>query len=759
MSKPRHWGELGAVNDDALIEAARRQIDQMTVNREDGGGSQPQTVTGSDSVPDSKITRHLPQIDGYQILSILGHGGMGIVYRAVQTALSRTVALKVLPAIIGTVNPTAVARFRREASAAGRLHHTNIVPIYDFGESHDSYYFAMELIAGQPLNVLIPRVADEKIASAPRARVAEWLEEQLSGNAARAKEKHPQVESAPSTEPTSSHSTSTRGGAYYQQVAHWMADTADGLHYAHGQGIIHRDIKPGNLILSTDSRIMIADFGLAKTADDESYTATGALIGTLRYLSPEQAMAKRIRVDHRTDIYSLGATMYELLCFQPAFPGSDQKEVLGAIIARDPVAPQRINGAVPAELGTICLKCLEKLPDARYSTARALADDLRRFLHDLPIVARSPGPIRRMRKFVRRHRAVTAAAAVGLVFTVATGWAFQRHEHRLTQADHFASMAWDAAGNQRWKLAADLFTKALELDSQNVDALANFAMMKKDLYNSIPDPNLLLEANELSGRAVAVDPQHAVLWNAHGVILKKLGRFAEAASAYHRAIEIDPNFSAAWENLGVVTVLGHDLERGKEQLATSCKLAGTTEKLCQYHWRNLATLEVHFDDPLAVEHVEKALVCNPGDPATMRVRAKLFLDLEGYTDADQAVQSARFVNLLIPDAIAKRLLARAHLESGEFAEAGRQAALAIERGDMKTVNYFIRAIAEAQQGHRAEASRHYAKALEHWPDGLREKGTFVVTAPKGVLWFESADLLLHLQRRAEGLLVEGAGGS
>ena len=377
-------------------------------------------LPGSGSSPVRNAVTHTPKIEGYRITGVIGQGGMGIVYRAVQTKLNRTVALKVLPAMIGAASPSAVSRFRREATAAARLHHTHIVPIYDFGESHDAYYYAMELISGQPLNVVIQRFAEKNAATVSPVRLAELLLSTTSSAEVPAPgEVHGglSVDGPPSM---TSASSGGRGRLYYRQVARWMADAADALHYAHGQGIIHRDIKPANLILSVDGRIMIADFGLAKSVDEESVTLTGSLLGTIRYLSPEQAMARRVPVDHRTDIYSLGATMYELLCFQPAFPGEDDKQVLSAIITREPTAPRKVAPSVAHELETICLKAMEKSPDARYPTARAFVDDLRRYTHDLPIVAKRPGPIARTIKFVRRHKAgvVAVAASVFLVITV-----------------------------------------------------------------------------------------------------------------------------------------------------------------------------------------------------------------------------------------------------------------------------------------------------------------------------------------------------
>ncbi|MCH7995803.1 MAG: protein kinase, partial [Planctomycetes bacterium] len=380
-----------------------------------GSGEAPPGAADVNISPMANVAKHYPKIEGYKILGILGQGGMGIVYHAVQTKLGRKVALKVLPAMMGTASPSAVTRFRREATAAARLHHTNIVPIYDFGESSDAWYYAMELISGQPLSTIIECLPTDTVAQSSVAGLYSLLQTALapSGDG-----QSGYLDAASKVDQSKvSVSSSGHGRPYYLQVARWMADTADALEYAHSQGIIHRDIKPSNLILSTDGRIMLADFGLAKQAGEESMTMTGALLGTLRYISPEQAMAKRMRVDHRTDIYSLGATMYELLSFQPAFSGDDDKELLGAIITREPTPLRKINSLIPPELDTICLKSLEKSPDARYPTARALAEDLRRYIHDLPIEAKRPGVVRRAMKFARRRRALVIGVAAAILLS------------------------------------------------------------------------------------------------------------------------------------------------------------------------------------------------------------------------------------------------------------------------------------------------------------------------------------------------------
>jgi tetratricopeptide (TPR) repeat protein len=210
-----------------------------------------------------------------------------------------------------------------------------------------------------------------------------------------------------------------RGRDSWRQVAQLGVQAAEALEHAHQMGIVHRDVKPANLLLDGRGQVWVSDFGLAHVQHGEaSLTQTGDLVGTLRYMSPEQALAKRVPIDHRTDVYSLGATLYELLTLQPVFAGGDRQELLRQIASEEPLRPRRLNKSVPAELETIVLKALEKRPQDRYATAQELADDLRRFLEDRPIQARRPSWRQVALKWARRHRAVVGAVAVVLVMAV-----------------------------------------------------------------------------------------------------------------------------------------------------------------------------------------------------------------------------------------------------------------------------------------------------------------------------------------------------
>jgi tetratricopeptide (TPR) repeat protein len=349
----------------------------------------------------------------FRLIREVGRGGMGIVYEAEQVSLGRRVALKVLP-FAATMDPRQLQRFHNEARAAAGLHHTNIVPVYGVGNERGVHYYAMQFIDGRTLADFIAEQRDRPPSQVPT--VAEQ-----AGLAASA------TTALPAAQATSA---APRDRAYFRRVAEWGIQAAEALDCAHSLGVVHRDVKPANLLVDGGGRLWVTDFGLAQVQSDARLTMTGDLVGTLRYMSPEQALAKRVVIDHRTDIYSLGATLYEVLTLQPAFGGADRQELLRQIAFEEPRKPRRLNKAIPAELETIILKALEKNPAERYATAQELADDLERWSRDEPIRARRPSVVQRARKWCRRHRPVAiglaAALTAAVVLAVVLGFWYQR---------------------------------------------------------------------------------------------------------------------------------------------------------------------------------------------------------------------------------------------------------------------------------------------------------------------------------------------
>jgi serine/threonine protein kinase/tetratricopeptide (TPR) repeat protein len=377
----------------------------------------------------------------YRFVREIGRGGMGVVYEAEQVSLGRKVALKVLP-FAAMMDQRQLQRFQNEARAAASLRHPNVVQVHHVGCERAVHFYAMDYIEGQTLADLIHHLrrieglegdasenggegilelADSLVSGRfappdkrPDAVVSTVAiaQDQTPGGAA---ENRGAAQAATSTEP------STRSLAYFRSIVEIGVQVADALDHAHEHGVIHRDIKPSNVILDNTGKPWVTDFGLARIESDAPLTVSGDLLGTVRYMSPEQALAKRIVIDQRTDVYSLGATLYELLTLRPVFSGQDRQELLRQIAFEEPKPPRKAKKAIPEELEIIVLKAMAKNPAERYDTAQELADDLRRFLEDKPIRAKRPSLIQRAAKWSRRHKPVVWSAAVSVVALLVLG--------------------------------------------------------------------------------------------------------------------------------------------------------------------------------------------------------------------------------------------------------------------------------------------------------------------------------------------------
>lgn len=361
----------------------------------------------------------------FEVLGELGRGGMGVVYRARQISLGREVALKVLPDV-SRHGRSAVVRFRHEAQAAARLNHANVVPVYAQGEQDGHYFYAMKLVRGESLDGVI-RSKPHLLSSTNAARSAgppklSWnFRNGAPAATTPAKTKPPEsIEPADETSvaPEEDEPPTDRSLADYRHIASLLAGVADGLAHAHAEGVLHRDIKPHNLILGNDQRLYITDFGLARLADQPHLTQSGEIMGTPSYLSPEQARGDVGAIDQRTDVYSLGVTLYEMITGRRPFEGETRDQIIHALCHDAPVRPRKHVPAIPRDLETICLRAMNKEPGGRYGTALELAEELRRFADGRPIRARRITAVTRAIKWVRRHKAVTVATAAVVALAV-----------------------------------------------------------------------------------------------------------------------------------------------------------------------------------------------------------------------------------------------------------------------------------------------------------------------------------------------------
>ncbi len=287
------------------------------------------------------------------------------------------------------------------------------------------HYYAMELIEGCSLDRVLRRLRQAHGASAPSSTSATVI----AGPAAVAGAEPAARATEFTLGPHVGSCAVTADTAYFDCVARMAAEVADALEHTHKNGVIHRDVKPGNLLLPPDGRLSVNDFGLARVLEQPGVTATGEFVGTPAYMSPEQIAAGRTPLGHRTDVYSLGATLYELLTLRPPFQGERHEQVLAQVLHKDPVPPRRLNRTVPVDLETICLKAMDKDPDRRYQTAGEMAQDLRRYLHRFAIRARRAGPLTRLAKWARRRPGMACALAALLAAVLAAGF-FARQAQR-----------------------------------------------------------------------------------------------------------------------------------------------------------------------------------------------------------------------------------------------------------------------------------------------------------------------------------------
>ncbi len=387
-------------------------------------------IKAAEGVPDSPLGEGpvAKPLGDFRLIREIGRGGMGVVYEAEQLSLGRRVAVKVLP-FAAALDPRHLQRFRNEAQSAAQLHHTNIVPVYAVGCERSVHYYAMQLIEGHTLSAVIrqmrqliaPSTAVEEATTLVRPVHAEAGADVAAETLRRELVDASAIPEMPVPSSLASE-RSSNPASFYQSVAKLGRQAADALDYAHQAGIVHRDIKPANLMLDLRGNLWVTDFGLAQFYSGSELTQTGDMIGTLAYMSPEQASGKAVVLDQRTDIYSLGITLYELLTLRRAFAGGTREEILRQVCEEEPKALRLIDKSIPRELEVIIQKASAKEPAERYQSAKAFGEDLRRFLQDEPILARPPTRWERAAKWTRRHRSA-ALWSLAILFVLATGFA------------------------------------------------------------------------------------------------------------------------------------------------------------------------------------------------------------------------------------------------------------------------------------------------------------------------------------------------
>jgi serine/threonine-protein kinase len=419
---------LDALHDLAAAPAGDPSAETVAARGPDQGGANSQSAADADAQVGN--LRH-QEFGRYELLEEIGRGGMGIVYKAHQKDLDRVVAIKVI--LAGQLaSPEVVHRFLTESRAAARLQHPNIVRVHEAGEIHGQHYFAMEYVAGTSLAAL-----------------------------------------------------AQRGPLDPAEAARLVCTVARAVEHLHSQGLVHRDLKPSNILLDEQGRPFVTDFGLAKLLDAQGErTQSGVIAGTPSYMPPEQAAGRVAEIGPRSDVYSLGAILYELLAGRPPFRAESPLDTLVQVIESEPTLLRDVNPRVPRELELVCQRCLEKSPDARYASAAALADDLERFLKGDAVEARPHGAWHQARRWARREPAL-ASRLIGLAICAAVAQAKYSAVHNVPLELHVNVMTtlavwmWVSVVCQ-WLLRNERWPDATRFAWAGADVLLLTAVLKLD---------------------------------------------------------------------------------------------------------------------------------------------------------------------------------------------------------------------------------------------------------------------------------------
>ena len=477
---------------------------------------------GENQYLDSILCDDIQRLGDFRVIRRIGQGGMGVVYEAEQESLGRRVALKLMSAGCLTT-PKQLERFERESRAAAKLHHTNIVPVFGVGQQRGMHYYIMQLIDGQSLDVVLNQ------SDAPLRN--DW-----------------------------------------KRIATIGEQTASALEHAHHHGVLHRDIKPANLLLGKNGDVWITDFGLAKLFDQNDVTRPGDAVGTLRYMPPEQFKGA---TDHRSDVYSLGMTLYELLVFRPAYEETDRSRLIQRLAQDDPIRPRIINPLVPADLETIVLKAISRLPEDRYQNAAELAEDLNLFLNDRPIHARRISAIGRLKRWSFRNPAIASltltAFALSILVAVISSIGFVRINSALERESQLRQLAEDertkarteghraeterdrAEDNLRFALVAfDQIFHQLTSGKATTNPVASeyserfFSVVSRENAKVLQQLLAFYEQfAELNDNNPELQSDLARAHRRVGSINRQLGQFDDSEAAYRRALAVYEQMSAS----------------------------------------------------------------------------------------------------------------------------------------------------------------------------------------------------------------------
>lgn len=555
----------------------------------------------------------LEQLGDYRIIREIGRGGMGIVYEAEQQSLGRTVAVKIFPRHV-LEDSRRLKRFHREARTAARLHHTNIVPVFGVGRQGGLHYYVMQLIKGIALDEVIAalglqadagqRTTGNDGAAAPHKATsgdttgfsALDAAESLRNGRPSKSDAHRQPPEPPRSLLALTSGRVRSEERYWHSVAKIGFQVAEALSYAHAQEILHRDIKPDNLLLDARGTVWVTDFGLARVAAQERLSNPGDVVGTLRYMAPEVLTGEH---DARSDVYSLGLTLYELLTWQPAFAEERSAQLIQEISKSSPRPPRSIRPEIPRDLEAIVLKAIARQPSRRYQTAANLAQDLRCFLEARPVRARRTGVLGQLVRWGRRNPAIAALSCLLLLVAVASfvavsvKWRDAVQEHRRAEGN--LSLALDSMEQVLDRFASSWMSHPSDPPEGDQEAAIEFRIVPS--ARSVGILQEALRFYDQFARQNATNPRlrHATA-KAHqrvGDIHERLGQYKQAEEAYQHALKAYQDYSAQHaDNAAVAT----EIAATRNLLGLAMFKTGRLEA-AQEQFQRAQALLLHDADP------------------------------------------------------------------------------------------------------------------------------------------------------------------
>lgn len=673
-------------------------------------------------------------IEGYEVLRELHRGGQGVVFQAIQKATKRKVAIKVLRE--GPyATKSAQKRFEREIELVAQLKHPNIIAIFDSGTTREGWrYCAMDYVRGLPLNQY---VRENKLT----------LEQTL---------------------------------VVFDSIC-------NAIQYAHYRGVIHRDLKPTNILVDSDGDPKVLDFGLAKQLIGPVETVlsiTQEVVGTLPYMSPEQAKGNPDHVDTRTDIYALGVILYELLTGHYPYPVVGHMTAVLQHIAETPPTPpsrqwtadsgitQRSRkhlraGRCPIddELQTVMLKTLAKERDRRYASAAELGADIQHYLRNEPINAKRDSGWYVFKKGVHRHRRKIVVTGI-FVALLGCLQAYHRHQQTIeARREHATELILLATQDKElghWEDAWKKIQESLALAPESYRPLVYAAWIKKEDYTmnrafAFRDHALLEEASDFCDQALALESGKPGVWNLKASILLGLGDLQGAEEACRQALDLDVHYCYAESTLAkVLAVQGH-IDQALRVAANAAEHVEETNDYADDAWRTLATLQLYANDPAVADSLLNAQRINHRDTRTWLLLARSHMTLLGQVDNVEALFAARLADAfrMLVDPRYKRILAQAQLRNELWPDALTSAEAAVQGGDEPAAYaHFIAATAAARLGDREVANRHLRLGNATWPPEFDDSDVRV-TAEKEFLWLDTLEELQALKTQAEQALASG----